>query len=81
VARGRWAMTLSEEHYKQLVKFVNFQLDKAPFLIKDIARGKIKAMLDSPTADVIPADASFIQDYTVREVLEALRTAVKKGEI
>jgi hypothetical protein len=74
-------MTLSEEHYKQLVKFVNFQLDKAPFLIKDIARGKIKAMLDSPTADVLPADASFIQDYTVREVLEALRTAVKKGEI
>lgn len=74
-------MTLSEEHYKQLVKFVNFQLDKAPFLIKDIARGKIRGMLDSSTADVLPANISFIQDYTVREVLDALMTAVKKSEI
>jgi hypothetical protein len=74
-------MTLSEEHYKQLVKFVNFQIDKAPFLIKDIARAKIRGTLVSPNADILPADASFILDYTVREVLEALRTAVEKGEI
>ncbi len=78
---GGLAMALSEDHYKQMVKFVNSKIDKAPFLVKDIARSKIRDTLVSPTADSLPSEVSFILDYTVREVLDALIAAVKKGDI
>ncbi|MEW6592966.1 MAG: hypothetical protein AB1305_04745 [Candidatus Hadarchaeota archaeon] len=74
-------MALSEEHYKQLVKFANSQIGKAPFLVKDIARSKIKDTLASNTSDSLLSDAPFILDYTVREVLDALIAAVNKGDI
>jgi hypothetical protein len=69
-------MGLSEEHHKQLVQYVKEQLDKVPFPFKGFATSKIRESVASP-----PAEVSFVLNYTAREILESLRTAVEKDEI